>query len=154
MKKYGDRDTHFIRAVINSTIELDTVSFTNTFIKELQICYFKLQKWVYIKRRYSIILKLIDYYNDALYTAGKYQESLTLLTKLSILIIHKLKKSILSCLLFFFFQRLLYASILNPIYFRADSVLWHQNDKFEYENNGIYKEYMNCWYRWLTFIRT
>jgi hypothetical protein len=37
--KYGNRDTHFIRAVINSTIELDTVSLTNTFIKELQVCY-------------------------------------------------------------------------------------------------------------------
>jgi hypothetical protein len=75
--KYGNRDTHFIRAVINSTIELDTVSLTNTFIKELQVCYLNYKNGLTPIEDIYLYWKLLDYYNDALYTAGDYQGSLT-----------------------------------------------------------------------------
>jgi hypothetical protein len=124
-KKYGDRDTHFIRAVINSTIELDTVSFTNTFIKELQICYLNYKNGFTPKEDIQLYWKLIDYYNDALYTAGKYQESLTLLTEIvHFNTIHNLRNQFNPRLLSFL-QRLFtqYKQLLRRLF-----TLWHQND--------------------------
>ncbi len=152
-KKYGDRDTHFIRAVINSTIELDTVSFTNTFIKELQICYLNYKNGFTPKEDIQLYWKLIDYYNDALYTAGKYQESLTLLTEIvHFNTIHKLRNQFYPAY-FLFFKGYLH-QYYNQLA-QADSCFMASKRQFEYENNGIYtNEYSDLLIQMADFYKT
>lgn len=151
--KYGNRDTHFIRAVINSTIELDTVSLTNTFIKELQVCYLNYKNGLTPIEDIYLYWKLLDYYNDALYTAGDYQGSLMLLTEVvHYNTVHKLFNQFYPAY-FLFFKGYLH-QYFNQLP-QADSCYMESKLQFENEVNGIYtNEYSELLRQMADFYKT
>lgn len=150
--KYGNRDTHFIRAVINSSIELDTVSLTNTFIKELQVCYLNYINGLTPIEDIYLYWKLLDYYNDALYTAGDYQGSLKLLTEVvHYNTIHKLFDQFYPAY-FLFFKGYLH-QYFNQLP-QADSCYMASKYQFEKAERGIYtNEYSELLRQMANFIK-